>query len=87
VANTAERQLVLMELKELLLKKDHFNILITNLRHGKIFSAFFQGFVNQAGIIVFILMIGGAFWIVNSSKAIDIGIFSFLKIYKKTREK
>ena len=28
-------------------------------------------------------MIGGAFWIVNSSKAIDIGIFSFLKTTKK----
>jgi len=29
-------------------------------------------------IIVFILMIGGAFWIMNDTKAIDVGIFSFL---------
>jgi uncharacterized ion transporter superfamily protein YfcC len=38
----------------------------------QIFSALFEGFEKQAGIIVFILMIGGAFWILNDSKAIDI---------------
>lgn len=45
----------------------------------QIFSALFNGFTNQAGIIIFILMIGGAFWIMNDSKALDVGIFSFLK--------
>ncbi len=49
----------------------------------QIFSAFFDGFVNTADIIVFILMIGGAFWIVNDSKAIDIGILSFLNFTQK----
>ncbi|MDD3877255.1 MAG: AbgT family transporter [Bacteroidales bacterium] len=44
----------------------------------QIFSAFFKGFVKQSGIIIFILMIGGAFWIMNASKAIDVGIYSFL---------
>lgn len=43
----------------------------------QIFSAFFKGFEKQSGIIVFILMIGGAFWIMNHSKAIDVGIYSF----------
>lgn len=33
-------------------------------------------------IIVFVLMIGGAFWIMNDTKAIDIGIFSFLAFTK-----
>ncbi|PLX12169.1 MAG: short-chain fatty acid transporter, partial [Marinilabiliales bacterium] len=37
-------------------------------------------------IIVFILMIGGAFWIVNSSKSIDIGIYSFLKYTEKLEQ-
>jgi uncharacterized ion transporter superfamily protein YfcC len=46
----------------------------------QIFAALFRGFEKQAGIIVFILMIGGAFWIMNSSKAIDVGITSFLNI-------
>jgi uncharacterized ion transporter superfamily protein YfcC len=45
----------------------------------QVFSALFKGFVRQSGIIVFILMIGGAFWIMNSSRAIDVGILSFLK--------
>ena len=48
-----------------------------------VFSAMFKGFERQAGIIVFILMIGGAFWIMNASKAIDVGIFSFLKFTQK----
>ncbi|UCG26897.1 MAG: AbgT family transporter [Bacteroidales bacterium] len=49
----------------------------------QVFSAIFKGFVRQSGIIVFILMIGGAFWIMNSSKAIDVGILTFLKYTKK----
>jgi uncharacterized ion transporter superfamily protein YfcC len=49
----------------------------------QVFAAIFKGFERQAGIIVFILMIGGAFWIMNSSKAIDVGILSFLKFTKR----
>jgi uncharacterized ion transporter superfamily protein YfcC len=49
----------------------------------QVFSAMFNGFVNTSHIIIFILMIGGAFWIMNESKAIDVGIFSFLKFTKK----
>lgn len=40
--------------------------------------ALFKGFEKQAGIIAFILIIGGSFWIVNSVKAVDAGIYSFL---------
>lgn len=49
----------------------------------QVFSAFFEGFRNTSEIIVFILIIGGAFWIMNDSKAIDVGILSFLKSTKK----
>lgn len=49
----------------------------------QIFSAMFEGFERQAGIIVFILMIGGAFWIMNSTKAIDVGILSFIRFTRK----
>ena len=48
-----------------------------------VFAALFKGFVRQSGIIVFILMIGGAFWIMNSSKAMDVGILSFLRLIKR----
>ena len=49
----------------------------------QIFSAFYKGFVKQGNIIVFILIIGGAFWIMNKSRAIDMGILSFLKFTKR----
>lgn len=45
----------------------------------QIFSALLEGFEKQAGIIAFLLIIGGAFQIMNSTKAIDVGIFSFLR--------
>lgn len=45
----------------------------------QVFAALFNGFVKQSNIIIFILMIGGAFWILNQSRAIDAGIFAFLK--------
>ena len=44
----------------------------------QVFSALFDGFSGKADIIVFILIIGGAFWIMNDSKAIDVGIQTFL---------
>ncbi|HLP73608.1 MAG TPA: AbgT family transporter [Bacteroidales bacterium] len=49
----------------------------------QVFSALFEGFVDKADIIVFILIIGGAFWIMNSSKAIDVAIQSFLRFSRK----
>jgi len=49
----------------------------------QVFAAFYKGFVKQSGIIIFILMIGGAFWIMNASKAIDVGILSFLNKSRK----
>lgn len=51
----------------------------------QVFASFYKGFVRQAGIIIFILLIGGAFWIVNSSKAIDAGIFSFIGVTRRLR--
>ncbi len=66
-----------------IINKDSFHYVDNAPQTWQIFSAFFEGFSRQAGIIVFILMIGGAFWIVNSTKAIDIGILSFLEKAKK----
>ena len=44
----------------------------------QVFSALFEGFSQQAGIIAFVLIIGGAFWVVNSTKAVDAGITRFI---------
>jgi len=49
----------------------------------QVFGALFKGFVKQSGIIIFTLMIGGAFWIMNTSKAIDVGIYAFLAFTKR----
>jgi uncharacterized ion transporter superfamily protein YfcC len=49
----------------------------------QIFSALFDGFVDKADIIVFVLIIGGAFWIMNESKAIDVAILAFLRFGRK----
>ncbi len=48
-----------------------------------VFSAFYSGFIKMSKIIVFILILGGAFWIVNETKAIDTGILSFVGFTKK----
>ena len=44
----------------------------------QVFSALYQGFVRQAGIIVFILVVGGAFWLLNATGAIAAGIRRFI---------
>lgn len=44
----------------------------------QVFSALYEGFSQQAGIIAFVLIIGGAFWLVNSTKAVDEGIMAFI---------
>ena len=60
-----------------------FQVVESHPQTWQVFSAMFNGFERQAGIIVFILMIGGAFWIMNDSKAIDVGIRSFLDLTQK----
>lgn len=45
----------------------------------EIMSAFFKGFQRAPGIIAFLLILGGAFWILNETKAIDMGVQTFLK--------
>lgn len=45
----------------------------------QLFSALYNGFIKQAGIIVFILIVGGAFWILNETGAITYGITRFIK--------
>lgn len=44
----------------------------------QVFSALYDGFIKQAGIIVFILIVGGAFQILGSTGAVDFGIRSFI---------
>lgn len=49
-----------------------------NPQTWQLFSALFEGFSRQADIIAFVLIIGGAFWVLNSTKAMDEGIAKFI---------
>lgn len=49
----------------------------------QVFTSFIMGFEKQAGIIAFLLIIGGSFQIMNESKAINNGIISFLHYTKQ----
>ena len=44
----------------------------------QVFSALYDGFVKQAGIIAFILIVGGAFWLLNATGAVSYGIRRFI---------
>lgn len=63
--------------------KDSFHPSESHPQSWQSLAAIFDGFVDKADIIVFILLIGAAFWVVNTSKAIDIGIIRFLNAAKK----
>jgi uncharacterized ion transporter superfamily protein YfcC len=56
-----------------------FRYIDSNPQSWQIFSAFYDGFVRSPKIIVFILILGGAFWIMNESRAIDVGVYAFLQ--------
>ncbi|MBQ6287129.1 MAG: YfcC family protein [Bacteroidales bacterium] len=56
-----------------------FHVLPRSPQSWQVFSALYNGFVKQAGIIVFILIVGGAFWILNSTGAVTYGINRFIK--------
>jgi uncharacterized ion transporter superfamily protein YfcC len=74
VVNETEREII---------KNESFEYTENDPQTWQIFSAIFDGFVDKADIIVFILLIGGAFWIMNHSRAIDVGIYSFLQFTRK----
>jgi uncharacterized ion transporter superfamily protein YfcC len=49
----------------------------------QIFTSVFQGMKRTYDIIFYILMIGGSFWLMNESKALDVAIYSFLNFTKR----
>ena len=78
VVNGVEREMVV---------DGSFHYVEKNPQTFSVFFSLFQGFVENAGIIVFVLMVGGAFWILNSTKAIDTGIKEFVAFTRRCRQK
>ncbi len=60
-------------------RNDSFQYVEHSPQTWQVFSSLFNGFVDKADIIVFILIVGGAFWILNNSHAIDVGVMAFLR--------
>lgn len=59
-------------------------------RAPQLFSVFFalmRGFVDKADIIVFVLIVGGAFWILNGTGAIDRGVKAFVRRLRRKERK
>ena len=85
IINGKEQQvMVFHKMKDL--PDGHISKVTSEVQIWQVFSALFKGFERQAGIIIFILIIGGAFWIMNQTKAIDVAIYSFLKKIRKSDE-
>ena len=74
VVNGVEREII---------QNNSFHPVEKDVQSWQVFSSFFDGFLRTSNIIALILLIGGAFWILNASKAIDIGIYSFLQFLKR----
>lgn len=66
-----------------IIKDDSYQRVESSPQTWQVFSSLLTGFEMQAGIIGFLLIIGGAFQVLNSSKSIDVGILAFLD---KTKE-
>ena len=60
-------------------RNDSFQYVEHSPQTWQVFSSLFNGFVDKADIIIFILVVGGAFWILNNSHAIDVGVMAFLR--------
>lgn len=68
---------------KMIVVKDSYHSVEQSPQTWQILTSILNGFVKQADIIVFILLIGGAFWIMNTTKAIDTGIMAFIAWTRK----
>jgi uncharacterized ion transporter superfamily protein YfcC len=69
-----------------IVKGDTFHYTKSNPQTWQVFVSFFKGFSRTAHIISFIFMLGGAFWILNATNAINIGISNFLRSTEKLQK-
>ena len=79
----ARRQVEVNGSQRTVIADDSYHKVEASPQTWQVFSALLQGFEKQAGIIAFLLIIGGAFQVMNHSRAIDVGIFSFLRFTQR----
>ena len=77
-AGEFDRQTVELDgVKRTIIVDDSFHRVEQSPQTWQVFGVLLVGFEKQAGIIAFLLIIGGAFQIMNSSKAVDVDFFFF----------
>lgn len=69
-----------------IVKNNSFHYVNNVPQTWQVFSSLFNGFCDKADIIIFILMVGGSFWILNNSHAIDVGVMAFLRKVQKLNQ-
>lgn len=62
---------------------DSFHQVDSTPQSWQVFTSIFKGLERTADIIFYILIIGGAFWILNQSRALDVAITSFLRAARR----
>lgn len=83
-AGEYERQTVIVNGTERTIIVDgSFHAVDASPQSYQVFEVLLEGFQKQAGIIAFLLIIGGAFQILSSTRAVDAGIFSFLQFTRR----
>ena len=79
-AGEYERQIIEVKgVKRTVIVDNSFHRVEQSPQTWQVFGSLMEGFEKQSGIIAFLLIIGGAFQILNSGKAVDVGILSFLR--------
>lgn len=83
-AGEYERQQVVVDGAErTVIVNDSFHAVEASPQSYQVFEVLLEGFQKQSGIIAFLLIIGGAFQILSSTRSVDAGIFSFLQFTRR----
>ena len=78
-AGEFDRELVVVNgMERTVIVENSFHNVEQNPQTWQVFISLLSGFERQSGIIAFLLIMGGAFQVMNTTRSIDVGIYSFL---------
>ena len=78
-AGEYDREMILVNgIEKTVIVQDSFHRVEQSPQTWQVFTALLYGIERQSGIIAFLFIMGGAFFIMNATRSIDVGIYSFL---------
>ena len=78
-AGEYDRETILVNgIEKTVIVQDSFHRVEQSPQTWQVFTALLYGIERQSGIIAFLFIMGGAFFIMNATRSIDVGIYSFL---------